>query len=48
MIRVTYTIKTVDGLLVDKTQTFNTLSELTSFMSYLRASGQLVGKPTIS
>ena len=48
MIRVSYTIKSNDGLLVDKTQVFNTLSELTSFMAYLRASGQLVGKPTIS
>ena len=48
MIRVTYTIKSADGLLVDKTQVFSTLSELTSFMAYLRASGQLVGKPTIS
>ena len=48
MIRVSYTIKTIDGLLVDKTQVFNTLSELTSFMAYLRASGQLIGKPTIS
>ena len=48
MIRVSYTIKTTEGLLVDKTQVFNTLSELTSYMAYLRASGQLVGKPTIS
>ena len=48
MIRVSYTIKSIDGLLVDKTQVFTTLSELTSFMAYLRASGQLVGKPTIS
>ena len=48
MIRVYYTIKSADGLLVEKTQTFSTLSELTTFMSYLRASGQLVGKPTIS
>ena len=48
MIRVSYTIKTIDGLLVDKTQIFNTLSELTTFMTYLRASGQLVGKPTLS
>jgi hypothetical protein len=48
MIRVSYTIKTIDGLLVDKTQIFNTLSELTSYMAYLRASGQLVGKPTLS
>ena len=48
MIRVSYTIKSNDGLLVDKTQVFTTLSELTSFMAYLRASGQLVGKPTIS
>lgn len=48
MIRVSYTIKTIDGLLVERTQTFNTLSELTSYMAYLRASGQLVGKPTIS
>ena len=48
MIRVSYTIKSNDGLLVDKTQVFSTLSELTSFMAYLRASGQLVGKPTIS
>lgn len=48
MIRVTYTLKAIDGLLVEKTQVFNTLSELTTFMSYLRASGQLVGKPTLS
>ena len=48
MIRVSYTIKSNDGLLVDKTQVFSTLSELTSYMAYLRASGQLVGKPTIS
>lgn len=48
MIRVSYTIKTVDGLLVDKTQIFNTLSDLTTFMAYLRASGQLIGKPTIT
>jgi len=48
MIRVSYTIKTIDGLLIDKIQVFNTLSELTSYMAYLRASGQLVGKPTLS
>ncbi len=48
MIRVSYTIKTIDGLLIDKIQIFNTLSELTSYMAYLRASGQLVGKPTLS
>lgn len=48
MTRVTYTLKTTDGLLVEKTQVFNTLSELTTFISYLKASGQLVGKPTIS
>ena len=48
MIRVSYTIKTTEGLLVDKNQVFITLSELTTFMAYLRASGQLVGKPTIS
>lgn len=48
MTRVTYTLKTIDGLLVEKSQVFNTLSELTSFIAYLRASGQLVGKPTIS
>lgn len=48
MIRVSYTLKATDGLLVEKTQVFNTLSELTSFIAYLRASGQLVGKPTIT
>jgi hypothetical protein len=48
MIRISYTIKNIDGILVDKTQVFITLSELTTFMAYLRASGQLVGKPTIS
>jgi hypothetical protein len=48
MIRISYTIKNIDGLLVDKTQVFNTLSELTMFIAHLRASGQLVGKPTIS
>ena len=48
MTRVIYTLKTIDGLLVEKTQVFNTLSDLTSFLAYLKASGQLVGKPTIS
>lgn len=48
MIRVSYTLKAIDGLLVEKTHVFNTLSELTSFITYLRASGQLVGKPTIT
>jgi len=47
MIRVTYTLK-IDGLIVDKTQVFNTLSECQSFLAYLRASGQLIGKPILS
>jgi len=48
MIRVTYTLKANDGLLVDKTQVFNTLSECKSFLAYLRASGNLVGRPILS
>ena len=48
MIRVTYTLKTIDSLLVEKSQIFNTLSECQSFLAYLRASGHLIGKPILS
>lgn len=48
MIRVSYTIKNDNGLLVEKTQIFNTLSECQTFLSYLRAAGNLVGKPILS
>lgn len=48
MIRVTYTIKKDNGLLVEKTQIFNTLSECQTFLVYLRAGGNLVGKPILS
>lgn len=48
MIRVSYTIKNDNGLLIEKTQVFNTLSEYKIFISFLRGSGQLVGNPTIS
>lgn len=48
MIRVSYTIKNDNGLLIEKTQVFNTLSECQTFLAYLRAYGNLVGKPILS
>ena len=48
MIRVSYTIKNDNGLLVEKTQVFNTLSECQTFLAYLRAAGNLLGKPILS
>jgi hypothetical protein len=48
MTRVSYTLKTNDGLLVEKTQVFNTLSECKIFLAYLKSIGTLVGKPIIS
>jgi len=48
MFRVSYTIKKDNGLLVEKYQVFNTLSECQSFLIELRANGNLVGKPILS
>jgi hypothetical protein len=48
MFIVSYTIKKENGLLIEKNQVFNTLSECQFFLLQLRANGNLVGKPILS